>query len=160
MNFTNHRWAVALIIIWAMPFLNKMYAQEEVSILDIRKGVYKNVNDYRQELRLNRLQAKSGLNKLAQEHAVDMAEGRVEFSHKGFDKRYKAAKNYFKRGITMAENIYFSTYPSSEIAEGSLNGWIESPPHHKALKGKYSYTGIGVAKGTDGSYFVVQLYAE
>lgn len=160
MRYTLYLNVISLLVFLAIPSAGVLYAQEEISIIDLKKDVHKHANAYRQSQHLDRLIAKSGLNRLAQQHAVDMASGRVPFSHQGFNKRVKEAKKYFKRPVSMAENVYMSSYPVSEIAEGCVKGWIKSPGHNRNLKGNYKYTGIGIAKSDDGTYYVVQLYAK
>lgn len=160
MNDTMYLKIASLLFLLTISSVMGIYGQEKIPIIDLRRGVHSEANSYRESRRLNRLIAKSGLNKLAQRHALDMAAGRVPFSHEGFQKRAKDAKAYFRRPISMAENCYMATYPSAQIAERCIKGWINSPGHHRNLKGNYTYTGIGVARSDNGTYYVVQLYAK
>lgn len=146
---------LALLLLLSHSFA---LSQTSPSYSEIRKEVYTRVNAYRSSLHLPSLRASANLNQLAQQHAIDMAQGRVTFSHKGFDNRFNKASKYFGKGISLAENIYYATFDAEQIAQGALQGWIDSPSHHKALKGSFNRTGIGVAKSREGAYFVVQLY--
>lgn len=48
----------------------------------------------------------------------------------------------------------------AEVAGRVVAGWAESPPHRvNLLKPEYLRAGTGVARGEDGDWYVVQLYA-
>ena len=40
----------------------------------------------------------------------------------------------------------------------ALKGWINSPGHHKNLKGQWSRCGIGIARNRRGEFYVTQVY--
>ena len=49
---------------------------------------------------------------------------------------------------------------SSLDANRAINNWIQSDAHHKImLNSKYNYIGVGVAEGTDGRYYYVELFS-
>lgn len=48
----------------------------------------------------------------------------------------------------------------AEVAGRVVAGWAESPPHRvNLLKPEYLLAGTGVARGADGDWYIVQLYA-
>ncbi|MFK7972621.1 MAG: CAP domain-containing protein [Bacteroidia bacterium] len=116
------------------------------------------VNQYRASKGLVKLSRKSALDAIAQKHAEDVASGRVPFSHDGFKKRVEAVKGYVKFPYKAAENLYGIVRPPKVVAPNALKGWIDSPGHHVNLKGKFLYTGIGVARASNGEWIVCQFY--
>ncbi|MEO1215622.1 MAG: CAP domain-containing protein [Bacteroidota bacterium] len=127
------------------------------SYIEIKKEVLKHSNIYRNAQKRRTLSVKSELNKIAQKHSDDMAAGRVDFSHAGFQKRFNAVKKYASFPVSVAENLYATTDPRG-VGEEAVKAWILSPGHKKNLRGKFIYSGIGVSKSSSGEYFVVQLY--
>ena len=127
------------------------------SYIEIKKEVLKHSNIYRKGQKRRTLSVKSELNKIAQKHSDDMAAGRVDFSHAGFQKRFNAVKKYASFPVSVAENLYATTDPRG-VGEEAVKAWILSPGHKKNLRGKFIYSGIGVSKSSSGEYFVVQLY--
>lgn len=124
---------------------------------ELVRAVHEEVNKYRQSLGLRALKMESPLNQIALKHSEDMAQGRIPFSHEGFEDRMKAIKKYAKGPYRMAENLYASNI-YAHLARMCVKGWIESPGHHKNLKGDWLYTGIGISKNARGEYYVTQLY--
>lgn len=124
----------------------------------ISAHLHRVVNQYRASIQRVQLRRKSVLDRIAQEHADDVAAGRVPFSHQGFGDRVKAIKAYAKWPYKAAENLYGIDNPPPKVASMALHGWIDSPGHHVNLKGKFLYTGIGVAQSADGEWIVCQIY--
>lgn len=127
------------------------------SYLQIKKDVLRHSNIYRKSQKRRTLEVKLALNKIAQKHSDDMAAGRVDFSHDGFQGRFNAVKKYANFPVSVAENLY-ATYDPSEVGKESVKAWIGSPGHKKNLRGNFNYSGIGVSKSSSGEFFVVQLY--
>ena len=120
--------------------------------------VLKQTNDYRRSIRLKKLKRVPNLDGIARRHAEDMASKRKPFSHAGFKQRLKAAGKGLGRAYHFAENLYTCTYSSGFVAEIATRSWIDSPGHHRNLKGDFEYTGIGVARARNGEHFVVQVF--
>lgn len=123
----------------------------------IEQNVHRLVNNYRKRRGLRSLQIKRELNKIAMKHSRDMAAGRVDFSHNGFQDRVAAVRRYAKIPYRVAENLYATTNPD-EVAQYAMNGWLNSSGHKKNLDGNYIFTGIAVARSRSGEYFVTQLF--
>ena len=45
-------------------------------------------------------------------------------------------------------------------ARAAVEGWKNSPGHRKNMLGKFSLTGIGIARGKKGAYFFTQIFIE
>lgn len=123
----------------------------------IAAEVWTYANQYRTNHRLSALKRQPELDAIALRHSKDMAEGRVPFSHNGFNGRVNAVKRFAKVPYSVGENLYATT---SEyfVASSAVKGWIESPGHKANLDGKWQFTGIGVARSRQGEYFITQLY--
>lgn len=60
----------------------------------------------------------------------------------------------------ISENLYSGTI-QYVTSSSSVNGWLESPAHKTAmLDKKYTYTGIGIATGKDGTVYQVQHFCQ
>jgi len=136
-------------------FKAEVYSQENVKA--ITRDVYQEVNRYRKGKRLNELKMETALNRIAYQHAWNMAKGKVPFSHQGFEQRIAAVKQFANVPYRVAENLY-ATKSTSQIARQALKSWIESPGHKENMEDDWIYTGVGVVKSRDGEYFIAQLF--
>ena len=94
------------------------------------------------------------LHDIAYTHSLDMAEGRVPFSHQGFDKRH-AAVPFMVRSFS--ENVAYN-YGQADPVEVAVRGWINSPGHRKNMLAVNNLCGIAVVcRG--GRYYFTQLFA-
>ncbi len=117
------------------------------------------VNRYRGEHHKIPLSRRSDLDAVARAHSADMA-GRRYLSHQNPEGRTwverLAAGGVL--GFAMAgENVGFTSKaaPNDEI----LQGWIHSPVHRENLLAPaFNATGLGIARGADGSLYYTQLY--
>ena len=123
--------------------------------LSLVEDVVKETNQFRKSNRLDALIVNNELNALAQKHSVDMASGRVAFSHAGFDERSKKARKVLK-GIKggFAENVAYGSSTAKEV----LNGWENSPGHRKNILGNYKYLGVGIAADRKGTLYFTQIF--
>lgn len=119
--------------------------------------VVKETNQLRKVNGLTALVAKEDLNVLAQKHSADMASGRVEFSHNGFEDRSKKAAKIIadhKGGFRFAENVAYGSKTAREV----LKGWENSPGHRKNILGNYKYIGVGIAADKNGRLYFTQIF--
>jgi uncharacterized protein YkwD len=85
-----------------------------------------------------------------------MANGKVAFSHKDFDKRISAiGKEIRYRGA--AENVAYNK-GYSDPAQQAVQGWLKSPGHFANIKGNFNVTGIGVARNSKGEIYFTQIF--
>jgi uncharacterized protein YkwD len=84
-----------------------------------------------------------------------MGDGKVPFSHDGFNKRM-AAVPYRVRSF--AENVAWNA-GFSNPAKTAVDGWIQSPGHRKNMVGKFEYCGIAVYRNAKGAWYFTQLFS-
>ncbi|MEZ4687183.1 MAG: CAP domain-containing protein [Bacteroidia bacterium] len=149
---------MAGLVLLAFSAMAQHAAPERSNAEKISAHLHRVVNQYRASIRLVELRRKSVLDQIAQEHADNVASGRVPFSHEGFSDRVAAIKPYAKWPYRAAENLYGIQISPPKVATMALDGWIDSPGHHVNLKGKFLYTGIGVAVSSEGEWIVCQIY--
>lgn len=125
-------------------------------MVKIGQEALKLTNEFRAKHSLPALVWNQTLCDIGYEHSRNMGEGKVSFSHVGFDKRVKA---YPFAHRTAAENLAMNWgVPESQVARVAVEGWIDSPGHRKNLLGHHTLCGIAVYCGTRG-YFLTQLFA-
>lgn len=124
----------------------------------IEREVHERINAHRASRGLLPLQADATLTALARDHSVLMAAGQRGFGHSGFDERVEAIRAA-RPVSTVSENVATNNYPPAQVAGRAVSGWLTSPGHRENLEGGFDLTGVGVARGRAGDYFVTQIYA-
>ena len=102
------------------------------------------------------LQLDPFLSRIAAGHSRNMAEGKVEFGHQGFEERAKTIQEKVKFSA-IAENVGISM-GKSDPEDAVVKGWTKSPGHLKNIRGDFERTGIGSAKGKSGKIFYTQIF--
>ena len=92
--------------------------------------------------------------KIAESHSRNMANGKVPFSHDGFDERMTLLKNQLKNVSGTAENVAYSTRDARSV----VDMWLNSKGHRKNIEGDYTISGIGMALGADGQRYYTQIF--
>jgi len=117
------------------------------------------VNQVRREHHLVALVRRSDLDRVALAHSTDMAQ-RGYFSHES-PEGGNPVDRLQQHGVTdmvlAAENLGKTTQsdPSARIVES----WLQSPDHRaNLLAPALNFTGIGIARGSDGSLIFTQVY--
>ena len=125
-------------------------------LADLVQQIHQEINQYRNSLNLAPLTLDAQINKQAEIHSQNMAQGQVEFSHDGFDRRVKALSNKisYRR---VSENVAYNQGYRAPAAK-AVAGWIESEGHRQNIIGNYNLTGIGVAKNQRGEYYFTQIF--
>ena len=130
--------------------------RQDKELDNLLQKVHQQINQYRQTQNLEPLKLNSVLSQQAQIHSQNMADGKVKFSHNGFETRVENIdKKIAYRSV--AENVgYNQGYqdPASQV----VAGWNDSPGHQKNIVGNYNLTGLGVAKNQQGEYYFTQLF--
>jgi uncharacterized protein YkwD len=121
----------------------------------LEKSVFDQINRYRVSKGLSKLTLNANITRQARIHSQNMANRKVSFSHKGFEKRVNSTSIRYK---SAAENVAFNQgYP--DPASQAMTGWINSPGHLKNIKAKYyNLTGIGVAANSEGEVYLTQIF--
>ncbi len=122
-------------------------AQLQQSVLDY-------VNQYRKTKGLASLKMMPIITVEALKHSKNMADGRVDFGHNGFEGRADRLMSQIEQSNAIAENIAFGKFSAQEV----VNRWIQSPGHRKNIEGKFNLTGVGIVRRTDGYLFFTQIF--
>jgi uncharacterized protein YkwD len=111
-------------------------------------------NQFRASNGLPPLKMEINCSLLAEKHSKDMASGRTEFGHDGFEVRAAALSKVLGGTSGAAENVAYGTLD----AKGVVDGWIRSPGHRKNMLGNYNLIGIGYAQGKGRLMYFTQLF--
>ncbi|MEG5042271.1 MULTISPECIES: CAP domain-containing protein [unclassified Microcoleus] len=124
------------------------------SITNLEKAVNQQINQYRASKKLPPLSIDPRISQIARIHSENMANGKVSFSHDGFEGRAEAITIPYK---SVAENLAYN-FGYNEPVRNAVEGWIKSDGHRKNMEGQFNVTGIGVAKNAKGEYYFTQLF--
>lgn len=117
------------------------------------------VNQRRSDRRLPALQWDARIAQVAREHSSAMASGRRGFGHDGFDAR-AAQLGGMMTMSSMAENVAYDSRDGDRLASLVVAGWIASPGHRQNIEGSFTRTGVGVARGADGTRYFTQIFVD
>jgi uncharacterized protein YkwD len=120
----------------------------------LEQSVFEQINRYRMARRLPRLTLNAKITRQARIHSRNMARGKAQFSHDGFEQRVYALPLRYR---SAAENLAFNR-GYSDPANQAVVGWLESPGHLKNIQGNYNLTGIGVATNQRGEVYLTQIF--
>ena len=117
---------------------------------------HQQINQYRKARNLPPLILDNSISQQARIHSQNMAQGKVTFSHEGFEKRIESVTSTISYR-SAAENVAYNQGYSDPV-DKAVAGWIKSPGHHKNMIGNYNLTGIGIAKNSQGEYYFTQIF--
>ena len=96
------------------------------------------------------------IEKLAYEHAQNMATGKVPFGHDGFQERANILFSQLPMS-SIAENVAYN-YNTADPVTAMVNQWINSAGHKANMLGNYNRIGIGfVSSGS--KWYGCQIFA-
>lgn len=130
------------------------YNLSSADIKSLQNDILKLVNQHRTELGLRTLQMNDVATGEATKHSTDMAKGRMDFGHGGFDER---KNNLYKKvsGVTaIAENVAYGKINAQQV----MDMWLNSPEHKKNIEGNFSMIGIGIAQSQNGYIYFTQIF--
>ncbi|MEJ7766325.1 MAG: CAP domain-containing protein [Chitinophagaceae bacterium] len=113
------------------------------------------VNQYRQSKGLPPLQLNEVISAAAEKHSSDMAFKKTPFGHNGFEERIRTISQKLGSLKKSAENVAYGNINAQQV----VDIWVKSPGHRRNIEGKYSITGIGIARAGDGTIFFTQIFA-
>ena len=119
----------------------------------LANDVLKYTNDYRRSKGLKELVMKDDLNSLARKHSEDMAKGRLNVGHSGYDQRAAKVKKIYGTWM-VAENVAYGARDAKEV----FSIWKKSSGHRKNMLGNYKYIGIGTAKSKRGVIYYTEIF--
>lgn len=125
---------------------------------DIEQSAHQQINSHRASRGLAPLTFNATIAAQARTHSRDMAQGRVPFSHNGFDARITE----IRKTIVVqnaAENVAFNNGFDDPASE-AVRGWLNSPGHLVNIVGDYDLTGIGVDRNAAGDYYFTQIFVK
>ncbi|HIK29265.1 MAG TPA: CAP domain-containing protein [Oscillatoriaceae cyanobacterium M7585_C2015_266] len=122
----------------------------------MEEKIYQQVNQYRVSRNLPPLQLDPRISEVCRAHSKAMSEGKVPFSHQGFEQRMKILSQSIPYR-SAAENIAYNL-GYSEPATQAVQGWIKSPGHRKNMEGNFNLTGVGVVQNAKGEYYFTQIF--
>lgn len=110
-------------------------------------------NQFRRSNGLPALLMQNELNKIALKHSQDMASGRRDFGHGGFDKREKEIERNFECKA-VAENVAFGQNSGMEV----VSAWKNSKGHRHNMLGNYRLIGVGTARDREGRIYFTEIF--
>lgn len=126
----------------------------QVDVSNMENDILFYINKYRRSKGLTELQMLSVASGEAAKHSANMAARRVAFGHTGFESRVSAIARSLGSVSAAAENVADGTLTAKQV----VDGWLHSTGHKKNIEGKYTLTGIGVAKDPGGVIFFTQIF--
>ena len=114
-------------------------------------------NQFREKNNLPPLQWDDSIWKIAYTHSKNMGDGKVPFSHKGFNNRIE---QFNFTCYKACENIYMCQgYSQYNVAENAVKGWINSYGHKQNLLSDTSHCAIATYKNRYDEFYLTQLFA-
>lgn len=124
-------------------------------VQEVEARIHALVNEHRATLRLPPLRFDPGVAAVARRHSEAMAAGRVPFGHDGFSDRAEEVKRMLG-SRSMAENVAYDSRNPPDVRV--MANWLNSPGHRRNIEGTFQLTGVGVARASDGTFYLTQLF--
>jgi len=85
-----------------------------------------------------------------------MSNSVVPVGHSGFKERIEFI-SIFMHSCVCSENVAF-IIEEFDPGASALHGWLNSNSHRNNIEDNHVFTGIGVAKGFEGGYYITQIF--
>jgi uncharacterized protein YkwD len=131
-------------------------SKKEIQAMEVR--ILRLINTERSKHGLASLSVWNVLGYYAYKHSQDMADGREQFGHHGFEKRAEAIKKY-RRHTALGENLAYC-YLYEDPLQVAVDEWMHSNGHRKNILGDFQETGIGIVYSKEGYCYITQLFAK
>jgi len=113
------------------------------------------INKHRADIGLKPLVMNSVISRIAAEHSTNMGQKKTPFGHDGMNERVTRAGKELKISYSRwGENVANGQKDAADV----VAMWLESKGHRENIEGDYNLTGIGIAKGKNGSLFFTQIF--
>ena len=132
--------------------------ENESPYANLEQATFDSINAHRTSIGLAKLNWSGVMADQARGHSEAMADGRVNFSHDGFSARVDAIKKEITIGGA-GENVAMN-WGSTDPVGVAVSGWLNSTGHKANIEGDYDLTGVGVAKSSEGKYYLTQIFAK
>jgi uncharacterized protein YkwD len=121
---------------------------------NLTEDVLKFTNQFRRSKGLAALEMRDDLNKIAKKHSEDMASGRKNFGHGGYNQRVLQVRKSLNSFTSLvAENVAYGASSGKQ----AVDIWKNSSAHRKNMLGNYKYIGIGIARSRRGIIYYTQI---
>lgn len=121
---------------------------------NMAQDVFDLVNKHRVGRGLPALKYNDNIASESAKHCSNMASGKVDFGHDGFEERVDRLTAKIKNIQGASENVAYG----SRTAERVVDMWLHSPGHRKNIEGSFTTTGIGIATAKDGTLYFTQIF--
>jgi uncharacterized protein YkwD len=139
-----------------------VYSSSAISASREELRIFELVNERRSRMRLQPLDWDDRLAEVARSYSRQMAREKF-FDHydgRGTTVTHRANRAGIRGWRSIGENLFYCS-PASEIASFAVNGWMRSPSHRSnMLDRRWTATGIGMARGSDGHIYVTEIFVE
>ena len=115
------------------------------------------MNEQRKEKKRPPLAHDARVADIARAHSDAMASGRIPPGHEGFDARWTQVTTLLG-AREAAENIAIIPHDAKAPAQMAVETWMKSKLHRDNLLDDYRFSGIGIAKASDGKLFMTQIF--
>jgi uncharacterized protein YkwD len=146
---------IVISLVLSIAPIHSIIAQESPSTLDFEREIIELTNQHREAAGLNALVVANVISEQSRLHSQNMASGKTSYSQNSFEKRANAIIGEIG-GLAFAENVA----SGHGTAEGAVNGWLASQVHKDNIEGDFTHTGVGVARGKDGTYHFTQIFVK
>ncbi|MGB2925037.1 MAG: CAP domain-containing protein [Limnothrix sp.] len=123
----------------------------------VEQLIHEKINNYRESRGLTPFTLDYRITNESRKYSEKMASGAAEFSHDGFEQRAESLEKQALKYQSVAENLAM-LQGYDDLATVAVEGWIDSPGHHKNIIGDFDLTGVGVVKNEAGEYYFTQLF--
>lgn len=120
----------------------------------IQNEVLVHINEYRRHRGLPKLTMNNNMVREAKQHSLDMANHKMSFGHKYFDKRISKLHAQIKNSGAGAENVAYNYKDARTVVQQ----WVLSPGHKRNIVGNYNLTGVGIARDKQGKIYYTQIF--
>ena len=128
--------------------------ERDARIVAMESDVLTLINKYRRGKGMSTLVMNNVVSEEARKHSLNMATGKVPFSHDGFNTRSKTITTKLPTIKSVAENVAYGQRSAQEV----VNDWIKSPGHKQNIEGNYTQTGIGIVADSKGVLYYTQMF--
>ncbi len=151
----------ALIIILAVVQIIGITDVQAATKTKIERRAFKLINQHRRDEGLDAMKWNAKVAKIARIHSKNMAQGRIEFGHGGFNKRYQKILNKIPNVKSVGENVAYTTVTPG-TAKHVVNLWLNSAGHLANIETpEFNVSGMGVGKKGRYYYFTqIFVYKE
>jgi uncharacterized protein YkwD len=134
---------------WPLSAQQTDMAKAERTLFDL-------INAYRKEKGKPLLQWQADIAAECREHSQNMASGRTDFGHDGFDDRVSRIKRRIAHSQS-GENVAMNMGQDNPI-RAALNQWKKSPGHNRNMLGNFTHAAIGIAVNQDEEWYFTQIF--